>query len=186
MSESRLVRAVVLTMITYGCISFLQWGKFLVPLPAFELAILGLCLYFALQSWKSSKISSTLFILFGVSQFLGRSYNYEFFLSNEQLYALTDTPIIDLFYLASFVLLGMLLIQQRLASKSKLLISILLAVSIVVCGLIPDNSNALNALPLIGIVSIFLYEKQLLKNHHSIWVLLLLFALSRALTLQLL
>ena len=156
MSESRLVRAVVMTMITYGCVSFFQWGKFLVPLPAFELVILAFCLYFAILSWKNSKIITILFITYGLTQFFGRSYNYEFFLANDQLQVLAKTPLIDLFYAASFVFLGWLLVQQRLSLKRNLLISMLLAVSLVVCGLIPYESNTLNNLPLACVVGLFL------------------------------
>jgi phosphoglycerol transferase MdoB-like AlkP superfamily enzyme len=186
MSEARLFRSVVLTLITYGSISFLQWGKFLVPLPAFELVILGLSLYFSYLSWKSDKIEGLLFLLFGLTQFLGRSYNYEFFLSDTQLRQLSDLAFIDIFLITSIFLLAFLFLRQRTRESKSLVASLLLSSFIIVCGLIPDEHQLLNLLPLMLISAVFIYEKKVFVEQLSIWLFLLVFAACRTLTLQLL
>ncbi len=184
MTEIKLFRVVTLTLIVYGCISFLQWGKFVVPLPAFELVILGISVYFAIVGWKTDKRASILFLLFGAAQFLSRTYNYELFLSSPVIPGHAATIIFDVMLIISTVFLSLLFLQQYIRAKNKKGMRLLIGLLILICGLVPFTIIML--LPLAASTLLFLIDKNLFEKQHSIWAFLLLFAVSRELTLALL
>lgn len=184
MSEIKLLRIVFLTLVMYGFISFLQWGTFLVPLPAFEMVILGICLFFAVRESKSDKRLFVLFLLAGVAQFLGREYNFAFILSDEQMYPFIETMWLDLIYILSALTFGIIFILQSLKEKWNRVLIIGLVTLLIASYLIPYTWMV--ALPLSIICLVHLQKNSLLIKHHSIWAYLLLFVASRELTLHLL
>ncbi len=185
MSESKLFKSIVLTLVMYGFISFLQWGKFLVPLPAFEMVILGICLYFGILKWKENKTIAVLFLLFGLTQFSAKEYNLALFLSDATLQDLSETLFSDILKITSGILLTVLYIVQSMQHfKDNRIVYLFLAFPLLICLLLPVQWMIV--LPLFGICLRFIQQKSLLLNQHSIWGYLFVFALSRELTLLLL
>ncbi|MDC1186531.1 hypothetical protein N8079_01755 [Crocinitomicaceae bacterium] len=183
MGERKLFQSVFLTLIAYGFVSFFQSGVFLVPLPAFEIVILGIALYFGVKHLRMNKFASILFVLFGIFQFFGRIYNYNFFLSDDSMYELSQTFWVDGFYLFSGVLLGFLFFFQHKTSFG-IVLKTLISLTLVVGLALPYQWVSI--LPLALIFVLYFKKDILFKNQHSFWLYLLAFAVSRELTLYLL
>lgn len=184
MTEERLSRTVILTLITYGAVSFLQWKKFVLPLPAFEIVILALCLYFAFRNWKLDKIASLLFLLFGIGQFLSREFNFVFFLSDQSITSLSHTIATDVFHLLAMVFLIALWFRQRGLEKRKLPATLVIAFLLAGSVLVPQTYWII--VPFLLANLLFIKNKNLFQKGHSLWFYLLIFAVSRELTLWLL
>ena len=183
MDERKLFQSVFLTLIAYGLVSYFQSRIFLVPLPAFEIVILGIALYFGVKHFRKSKFTAILFILFGIFQFVGRIYNFNFFLSDESMYTLSQTLIVDGMFLFSGVLLGLLFFFQN-KNTHGLVVNVLVSIALLVGIALPFQWVII--LPLMTIVVLYIKKDVLFENQHSFWLYLMVFAVSRELTLNLL
>ena len=183
MGERKLFQSVFLTLIAYGFVSFFQSGVFLVPLPAFEIVILGIAIYFGVKHFRTNTPASILFVLFGIFQFFGRIYNYNFFLSDDSMYELSQTFLADGIYLFSGILLGLLYFLQHKTSFD-IVLKTLISSSLVAGIALPYQWIII--LPLTIIVALHMKKDSLFENQHSFWLYLLVFVVSRELTLNLL
>jgi hypothetical protein len=182
MTEKKLFQVVFLTLGMYGLISYFQLNSFVLPLPAFEIVVLGICFFLSFLSSKQDKLTSLLFVFFGITQFLAREYNFSFFLSDENLQVLNRTIWVDVFYILSALGLALLYIRQEISLKNKLIWAIVLGISLVITILSPFSWTVL--IPLGFIVGRHQLTKKLFENQHSIWAYLLLFGICRELTLS--
>ncbi len=184
MSEKKLVQLLFVTLLAYGMVSFIQHGIFLVPLPIFELVIMGFAFYFGYLNYRSNKTQCALFLMYGLLQFLSREYNYAFFLSDEQLYELSYTALPDLILLLSAICVIPLFVIQNKICFPRSWMAYILAI-----GLGLSLTLALSYLVLIplAIISLYFLQKNILfENQRSFWLILLILSLSRELTLFLL
>lgn len=181
MTEKKLFNAVFLTLVMYGLISYFQLRSFVVPLPAFELVVFGVSIYLAFLSWKRDIWVSLLFLFFGLTQFLGRAYNFSFFLSDENLQFLSETIWVDLFFALSALGMGLLFMRQNFLQKNKLGLPVALSLLLIISALSPYSWASL--IPLTIIYGLFQFNKNLYEKQHSIWAYLVMFSICRELTL---
>lgn len=184
MSEVKLFKSILLTLLAYGCISLFQVGTFLLPLPAFELVVLGISIYFGIAIWSHEKWFSFLFFAFGITQFLSRDYNYSFFLSDESMALLSQTIVIDLIYITSGILLGLLAFFHLRKIKAHALLLYTTPIFLVSSNLHPNEWLFL--VPLFVLCLVFASRKSLFSDQHSFWLYLPLFTICKALSLLLL
>ncbi len=184
MAEKKLFQLVLVSLLAYGFVSFFQFGVFLVPLPIFEMVILGVSVYFGMLNFSTNKTLTFLFVFYGLLQFLGREYNYAFFLSDENLLALSSSVFVDFILLINSIIVFFLFVVQNRKDFEPRWLLLTTAVSLSLSLLLPYQWFIV--FPLIAATVWFVLHKNLFEKQHSFWLILLVFCLSRELTLILL
>ena len=182
MSEQKLFSIVFATLLIYGLSSLFQLGTFILPLPFFELGLLFISFFLGITCWSRNKSLSLLLPTFGILQFLAINYNYSFFLNDQNLEKLSQSPITDLFNIASQIaLISVLFFQNRMDNVLSHPIHLLLF-SVVQFSSLFIPATALVLVPLLYICILLVIKGKQFNNSWSLWLFLLLFIGSRELT----
>lgn len=182
MTEHKLFYTVFATLLVYGLSSLFQLGTFILPLPFFELALLLISFFLGFSNWSKNKMLSLLLFAFGILQFLSIHYNYSFFLNDQDLERLTQSPITDLFSIAAQItLLGILWVQNRVKTVFTHSIPLFLFSAVLFSTLfIPEPAFIL--LPLLYLSILLVIKGKSFDSSWSLWLYLLLFIGSRELS----
>lgn len=183
MGEKKLYTIVLSTLFVYGLSSLLQLGSFVMPLPFFESAWILICIFLSTKIWSSNKTLSILYISFGVFQFLGFDYNYNFFLSDEKLEYLSNSICTDVFKILSHLLLIPILHFQKKQNifSANTRAFLFLATSILICLFLPSPIWIL--IPVAIILQKLIKTNNLFQFSTSFWLYFPLFILARELSL---
>jgi hypothetical protein len=183
MSEQKLFYTVCATLLMYGLGSYMQLGSFILPLPFFETGMLMISIFLAFKMRKENLKLFVVILLFGLFQFLSLEYNYSFFLPDQSLTQLSNSPITDIFKVIShLILLGILFFQNQVCSVISnrnvfAIISFLLLITIFIPG------NIWFIIPVFFINVMTIQKDVLFQKSYSFWLYLPLFAIARELSL---
>ncbi|MFA7274556.1 MAG: hypothetical protein WC044_11835 [Crocinitomicaceae bacterium] len=182
MTEQKLFYTVFATLLVYGLGSFFQLGTFVLPLPFFELGLLLISFFLGFSNGSKNKTLSLFLIAFGILQFFAINYNYSFFLNDQNLEILAQSPITDLFSIAARItLLGILFLQNRTKIVFTHPIHLLLFSLVLLSTLfIPEPAFIL--LPLLYLCILLVIKGKQFDHSWSLWLYLLLFIGSRELS----
>lgn len=99
MTEGKRLSIVVAFLFLYGLGNFLTVGAFIVPLPFLEILFLILSVSFAIDRWKFHHFESILMLFCAGCLTFSKTYNYQFFLSDQMLMRLDQGIFTDLMYI---------------------------------------------------------------------------------------
>jgi hypothetical protein len=183
MSEVRKLYAVLALLLVYGLSSVFTIGSFVLPLPLFEIFLLVLILSFVPNLWKTRKLETVLFTLYGLLTVFSRTYNYQFILGDQNLELLDKSIVPDLALLLSHLALLSLAVFFFKREKPAPLYFTLACFSYIIAAIF--NFDLL-LLPLFLFVIVY-YQKadKLFSQANSFWLYPSLFLLLRVGTLLL-
>jgi hypothetical protein len=173
--EEKTIFVSVLTVLLLGFSNFLTTGKLLFTFPLNDYLLLLIGTYIAFFSYKKEKAIVLTLVLFFIINLLSQLYNYEFFLSQEQLSWLSNSIITDLFQLISYLLYMLIFLFMYLKSKNvNLLFCILLfIISILFVELL--SLPVLSIIAFLGpLVWITFFINKIKKKFYFVYLLLFL------------
>ncbi len=174
MSEEKRLYSVISLLLIYGLASLLNDGYFILPLPFLETIFVILAFSFAYDKWKFHHLESLLMVLASGFLAFSKTYNYQFFMDDEQIMKLDQGIFIDLMYLGfsvTMILLFLFLIFIYEVHKKPLP---LICVGLFITGVIL-NLNALHWPLYLFAIYLLIKERNLFERGNSFWIYPMLF-----------
>ena len=104
-TEKRTIFLACVTLTAYALSGLLQQGKFLYPFPLNEFIFLGVGGYIAIRNFREQKVNYSILLATSICFVACRSYNWNLFLSSEDMSILVKGFTTDVFYILFYLLL---------------------------------------------------------------------------------
>ena len=170
--EDRVIFIVALTLFIYAFASLLQLGSFLFPIPANNiiLLIVGIQYFF----WnKEQEFPALLVLLIGLLATVGTEYYWATFLPNDAMQSLSESAILDVFMLMSYLCIILFAVSASLRQKTWISLGLASLFGILfIYGQVFDQ--LLFVVLSYAIMIISNIHKPVFQPLHLIWILLFL------------
>ncbi|MCE3294573.1 MAG: hypothetical protein K0R65_287 [Crocinitomicaceae bacterium] len=193
MKSLRTVYLTGLTILFYGLYNFMQYHLFIFPLPANDFIVLGIFLYLILVE-KAARRDALFFGAYALLLLLQNPYNYELFITHEQIEFLVQKYFFEIFQVLTIAAFLAIVVRTYLRKREhRLSYLIVLAFGSYVCSLFFYDLWH-NMLQLLAFGSLFAFhsidthqkpETEKVFFHQAFWLLLTIIRLSFVCTVYL-